>query len=147
MFKILVSYPDTDQEIEIMQRHNSGLFASQADMSKVLDAGVIRSLRTSIREVLVKPELLRYIAELITATRGNPALYLGASPRASIAILNGAKAWAAMAGRDFITPEDIQELAYPALRHRILLSPEKEMEGLTPDDLVKQILQKIEVPR
>ena len=147
MFKILVNYPDTDQEVEIMQRHNSGLFAKSADLPKILNTEIIRNLRSSIREVYVKPELLHYIAGIVTATRGNPALYLGASPRASVALLHGTKAWAAMAGRDFITPEDIQELAYPVLRHRIMLSPEKEMEGLTPDDLIKQVLQKIEVPR
>ena len=147
MFKILVGYPDTAQEIEIMQRHNSGLFAGTPNLPKILDADVIRSLRSAIREVYVKPELLRYMAELVTATRSNPALYLGASPRASVALLNGAKTWAAMQGRDFITPEDIQELAYPVLRHRIILTPEKEMEGLTADDLIKQVLQKIEVPR
>ncbi|MDR1172741.1 MAG: MoxR family ATPase [Bacteroidales bacterium] len=147
MFKILVDYPDAAQEVEIMQRHNSGLFAQAPDLPKIIDAGVIRDLRSSIQGVYVKPELLQYIAGIVTATRGNPALYLGASPRASIALLNGAKAWAAMAGRDFITPEDIQELAYPVLRHRIMLSPDKEMEGLTPDDLIKQVLQKIEVPR
>jgi MoxR-like ATPase len=147
MFKILVDYPDTAQEVEIMQRHNSGLFAQAPDLPKILDAGVIRNLRSSIQEVYVKPELLQYIAGISTATRGNPALYLGASPRASVALLYGAKAWAAMSGRDFITPEDIQELAYPVLRHRIILTPDKEMEGLTPDDLIKQILQKIEVPR
>jgi len=147
MFKILVGYPDTAQEIEIMQRHNSGLFAGTPNLPKILDADVIRSLRSAIREVYVKPELLRYMAELVTATRSNPALYLGASPRASVALLNGAKTWAAMQGRDFITPEDVQELAYPVLRHRIILTPEKEMEGLTTDDLIKQVLQKIEVPR
>jgi len=147
MFKILVGYPDTAQEVEIMQRHNSGLFAGTPNLPKVLDAGVIRSLRSAIHEVYVKPELLQYMAELVTATRGNPALYLGASPRASVALLHGAKVYAAMAGRDFITPEDIQELAYPVLRHRIILTPEKEMEGLTADDLIKQVLQKIEVPR
>jgi len=147
MFKILVNYPDTAQEVEIMQRHNSGLFARAPELPKLLDAGVIRSLRSSIQGVYVKPELLQYMAELVTATRGNPALYLGASPRASVALLNGAKAWAAMAGRDFIIPEDIQELAYPVLRHRIMLSPEKEMEGLTADDLIRQMIQKIEIPR
>jgi MoxR-like ATPase len=147
MFKILVGYPDTAQEVEIMQRHNDGLFARSHDLPKLLNADVIRSLRSSIRAVYVKPELLRYMAELVTATRGNPALYLGASPRASVALLNGAKASAAMSGRDFVTPEDIQELAYPVLRHRILLAPEKEMEGLTADDLIKQTLQKIEIPR
>ncbi|MDR1153236.1 MAG: MoxR family ATPase [Bacteroidales bacterium] len=147
MFKILVDYPDTAQEVEIMQRHNSGLFAQAPDLPKILDAGVIRNLRSSIQEVYVKPELLQYIAGIATATRGNPALYLGASPRASVALLYGAKAWAAMSGRDFITPEDIQELACPVLRHRIMLSPDKEMEGLTPDDLIRQVLQKVAVPR
>jgi MoxR-like ATPase len=147
MFKIQANYPDAEQEVEIMQRHDYGLFDRAVELPKALDAEAIRGLRPSIRKVYAKPELLRYIAELVTATRSNPSLYLGASPRASIALLNGAKAWAAMAGRDFIMPEDIQELACPALRHRILLSPEKEMEGLTPDDLVKQILQKIDVPR
>ncbi len=147
MFKISVGYPDIEQETEIMQRHNNGLFRRIPEIPKVLNAEIIRDLRAAIQNVFVKPELLRYIAELVTATRGNPALYLGASPRASVALLNGSKAWAAMSGRDFITPEDIQELAYPVLRHRIMLSPEKEMEGVGPDDLIKQILQKIEVPR
>ncbi|MDR2040399.1 MAG: MoxR family ATPase [Bacteroidales bacterium] len=147
MFKILVSYPDTVQEVEIMQRHNNGLFAQTTDLPKVLNADIIRNLRSSIQSVYVKPDLLEYIAQIVAATRGNPALYLGASPRASIALLNGTKAWAAMQGRDFITPEDIQELAYPVLRHRIMLSPEKEMEGSSPDDMVRQIIQKIEVPR
>jgi MoxR-like ATPase len=147
MFKILVNYPDQEQEVEIMQRHNEGLFIQKQEPEKILNVEVIKSLRSAIQNVYIKPELLRYIAELVTSTRGNPSLYLGASPRASVALLNGSKAFAAMAGRDFITPEDIQELAYPVLRHRIILSPEKEMEGITTDDMVKQILQKAEVPR
>jgi MoxR-like ATPase len=147
MFKILVGYPNAEQEVEIMQRHNDGLFARAANFPQVLNAGTIADLRSTIRGVYVKPELLQYIAALVTATRNNPALYLGASPRASIALLNSAKALAAMSGRDFVTPEDIQELAYPVLRHRIVLSPEKEMEGATPDDLIKQTVQKIDVPR
>ncbi len=147
MFKILVNYPEPAQEVEIMQRHNEGLFTAHPELPKVLDAETIRSLRAAIHGVYIKPELMQYIVQIIVATRGNPALYLGASPRASIALLNGVKAWAAMQGRDFVTPEDIQELAYPVLRHRIMLSPEKEMEGATPDDVIKQIIQKIEVPR
>lgn len=147
MFKILVGYPNAEQEVKIMQRHNDGLFSRTVNFPQVLNAGIIADLRSAIRGVYVKPELLQYIAALVTATRTNPALYLGASPRASIALLNSAKAWAAMSGRDFVTPEDIQELAYPVLRHRIVLSPEKEMEGATPDDLIKQTVQKIDVPR
>ncbi len=147
MFKILVGYPAIEQEVVIMQRYNDGVFNHLESLDKVLNSDNIKQLRAAIQNVYVKPELLQYIAELVAITRNNPALYLGASPRASIALLNGTKTWAAMQGRDFITPEDIQYLAYPVLRHRIILSPEKEMEGLTPDDLIKQMIQKIEVPR
>ncbi len=79
--------------------------------------------------------------------RNSPSLFLGASPRASIAILNGSKAFAALNGRDFVTPEDIKVIALPVLRHRVILTPEKEMEGVTADDVVKQIIDKVEVPR
>ncbi|MNL38740.1 hypothetical protein D3C87_1609750 [compost metagenome] len=95
----------------------------------------------------VEPKLIEYIAQIVNSTRDNKFLYLGASPRASVAILNASKALAAIRGRDFVTPEDIQELAYPVLRHRIILSPEKEMEGATADDIIKLIVQKLEVPR
>jgi MoxR-like ATPase len=90
---------------------------------------------------------VRYIAQIVNETRNNNALYLGASPRASVAVLNSAKAYAAIHGRDFVTPEDIKTVAIPALRHRVMLTPDKEMEGLTTDEVVKQIIDKIEVPR
>jgi MoxR-like ATPase len=97
--------------------------------------------------VHVEDNLFDYITKIIQATRSNKSLYLGASPRASVALLNGAKALATLRGRDFITPEDVQELAAPVLRHRVLLTPEREMEGGTADDVVTQLVQKIEVPR
>ncbi len=90
---------------------------------------------------------MRYIAELIYETRNNKALFLGGSPRASVAVLRSAKAIAAMNGRSFVTPDDVIKVLPPVLRHRILLTPEKEMEGSTPDDIIQSIIKKIEVPR
>ncbi len=104
-------------------------------------------MRQQVRQQHIEPKLLEYIARLVGQTRAHKGLYLGASPRASIALLNGAKALAALRGRDFVTPEDIQYLAPVVLRHRIQLTPEREIEGGTTDDIVKQIMQQIEVPR
>ena len=113
----------------------------------VIPAERIVTYQQTVKMVHVEPRLIEYIAALVQQTRTYNALYLGASPRASLAIMNGAKAIAAMRGRDFVSPDDIQEIAYPALRHRILLTPEREMEGVLPDDVIKQILELIEVPR
>lgn len=107
----------------------------------------ISVFRKLISEVHLEPRLKEYIVSIVAATRNHPFLYLGASPRASLALMNASKALAALRGKDFIVPEDIQELAFPVLRHRIVLSPEKEMEGLTNDEVIKQIIRKIEVPR
>jgi MoxR-like ATPase len=95
----------------------------------------------------VEPQLLHYIAQIVSQTRNNASLYLGASPRASLAILTSSKALAAMRGRDFITPDDIREVAVPVLQHRVMLTPEREMEGLTTAEIVRQILQQVEIPR
>jgi MoxR-like ATPase len=90
---------------------------------------------------------VEFIAKIVNETRNNPSLYLGASPRASLAILRSSKANAAIKGRDFVTPEDIVEMAAPVMRHRIILTPEKEMEGITADELIESIIKNIEVPR
>ena len=95
----------------------------------------------------MEPKILEFVAKIIHETRNNKSLYLGGSPRASLAIVNAAKALAAMKGRDFVTPDDIIWVAPAVLRHRIMLTPDKEMEGVTPDEVVEQIIQKIEVPR
>ncbi|MFQ5569571.1 MAG: AAA family ATPase, partial [Rhodothermales bacterium] len=113
----------------------------------VLTAAQVAEYQQTVRQVHVEEPLIRYVAQIIYQTRDHSALYLGASPRASIALMTGAKALSAMRGRDFITPEDIQEIAYPVLRHRILLTPEQEMEGRRPDDVIKGILERIDVPR
>ena len=100
-----------------------------------------------MQHIITEPRLIEFIARIVNETRNNPALYLGASPRASLAILKAAKASAAIKGRDFVTPEDIVEIAPHVLRHRIILTPEKEMEGLTADDLIDNMIKAIEVPR
>ncbi|MNE21528.1 ATPase family [compost metagenome] len=147
IFKIEVKYPSLAEEILILNGHHTGFANKLDEISSVLDSNTIAFLREKIRQVHVEPKLIEYIAQIVNSTRDNKFLYLGASPRASVAILNASKALAAIRGRDFVTPEDIQELAYPVLRHRIILSPEKEMEGATADDIIKLIVQKLEVPR
>ncbi|AWO01335.1 magnesium chelatase [Chitinophaga alhagiae] len=149
LFKVEVKYPALEEEIAILQaanRHQSehNLVAS---VSKVVDAAVIQRLQAQVRQVLVEEKLLQYIATLVNETRLNASIYLGASPRASIAVMNCAKAMAVMQNRDFVTPDDIVFILPHVLRHRIMLTPEREMEGITPDDVIAEILKAVEVPR
>ncbi|MCC2547069.1 MoxR family ATPase [Hymenobacter sp. BT175] len=148
LFKVNVGYPTPEEEIAILQGHHAGFGSTALDVVQpVLSADQIKTLRAQVRRQHVEPKLLEYIARLVGQTRIHKGLYLGASPRASLALLNGAKALAALRGRDFVTPEDIQFLAPAVLRHRILLTPEREMEGVSTDEIVRQIIQQIEVPR
>ncbi|OUJ75665.1 magnesium chelatase [Hymenobacter crusticola] len=148
LFKINVGYPTTAEEVAILQGHHAGFGGTPLEaVNPILSAADIQGLRQQVRHQHVEPKLLEYIAQLVGSTRAHKALYLGASPRASLALLNGAKALSALRGRDFVTPEDVQFLAPAVLRHRILLTPEREMEGVSPDDVVKQIIQQLEVPR
>ena len=148
LFKIEVRYPSLLQEIEILNnQQNKTLAQLIAEVNKIMSVADLRKFRDTIQLVKVEPKLVEYIAAIVHETRNNPALYLGASPRASLAIMRAAKASAAIKGRDFITPGDIVEMALPVLRHRIILTPEKEMEGLTPDELIHNMLKTIEVPR
>lgn len=148
LFKVMATYPSLDEEIEIINRHHSrkGVQAV-AEVSPVLTAQQILHARQFAQQVHLEPNLVKYIAQIIQETRNNAMLFLGASPRASLAILNSAKAYAMINGRDFVNPEDIKFVAMPVLRHRIILSPEKEMEGTSADEVVKQIVDKVEVPR
>ncbi len=146
LFKVSVGYPPLDDERRILQAHHTGRLDASA-VQAVLSAADVATLREQVRRQHVEPNLLDYIARLVTATRAHRALYLGASPRASLALLNGSKALAALRGRDFVTPDDIQYLAPAVLRHRIQLTPEAELEGTTPDDVVRQLIQGQEVPR
>ncbi len=148
LFKIRVNYPTLDQELDIIAGHHQRKGANPtSEINSVLTAEQIGAYRQAVQQLYVEDHLLRYIAQIIHETRNSAALFLGASPRASIALLNGAKAYAAVNGRDFVTPEDIKFIAIPVLRHRIMLTPDKEMEGITPDEIAEQIINKVEVPR
>ncbi|MFL5729440.1 MAG: AAA family ATPase, partial [Cytophagaceae bacterium] len=107
----------------------------------------IDTYRQNVKSLHIDQSLMKYISQIVTGTRNNNALYLGASPRASLAIMNASKALAAMRGRDFVTPEDIQEMVFPVLNHRIMLTPEKEMEGIGSKEIIQQIIKAIEIPR
>ncbi|MGQ0738412.1 MAG: AAA family ATPase [Bacteroidota bacterium] len=148
LFKIMVPYPTEAEEMTILtQFHNMGNATALDMIRPVLDAKQIVALRQQIKTLVIEERLLQFIARLIHQTRNNKSVYLGASPRASLAIMNASKAMAAIQGRDFVTPEDILAIVPPVLRHRIILSPDKEMEGITEDDVIKQILQGMDVPR
>ena len=148
IFKIDVQYPTLQEEIGILNsQHGSTQAMLLTQVNKIVSASDIQEYRKVIQSIIVEPRLIEFIAKIVIETRNNPALYLGASPRASLAILRASKANAALKGRDFVTPEDILEMATPVLRHRIILTPEKEMEGVTPDELIENMLKAIEVPR
>lgn len=148
LFKIEVKYPTLEEETAIlMNQHQRKLEDELKAVKAVLSIDQIKACRGIIKALYVEPKLIEYVAKITHETRNNKSLYLGASPRASLAMINGAKAFAAMQGRDFVTPEDIIKVAPPVLSHRIMLTPDKEMEGLTTSDIVAQIIQKIEVPR
>lgn len=148
LFKIEVGYPTLAEEVIILtNQHQADNRHLLNEIVKVLSSTEIAQYRETIRQIVVEPKLLEFIARIVNETRNNPSLFLGASPRASLAIVKGAKAFAAMRGRDFITPEDIIEVAPHVLRHRIILTPEKEMEGITADELIDRIIKSLEVPR
>ncbi len=148
LFKIEVNYPTLEQEALILQQaHERKAQVPLRDINPVLTAEQITDYRRKVKEVHIDTALLRYIAQIVHQTRSHASLYLGASPRASLAIMNGAKALAAMRGRDFVTPEDIRQITPAVLRHRIILTPEKEMEGVGADTVIKQIVESLEVPR
>ena len=149
LFKITIGYPDAAAEVDILRGHHQRRNLAEAvqAITPVVSAEQLATLRSQVHQVHVEDNLFTYIAQIVQGTRANKSLYLGASPRASVALLNSAKAMATLRGRDFITPEDVQELAAPVLRHRIQLTPEREMEGSTPDEVIAQLVQRVEVPR
>lgn len=148
LFKIVVSYPTAEQEFKVvMQHHQQNLNDMINQVSSVLTAAQISELRKQVRTIHVEEKLISFITTIVANTRNHKSIYLGASPRASIGILNGAKALASMRGRDFVTPDDIIHVIPPVLRHRVVLTPEKEMEGASTDDVIQQIITSVEVPR
>jgi len=148
IFKVEVKYPSLQEEIDILTRQHQQKTSEQlSHVAPVLTSEEIVALRKQVRELHVEPKLLEFVAKIMVETRNHKSVYLGGSPRASLAVISGAKAIAAINGRDFVTPEDIVRVAVPVLRHRIVLTPDKEMEGILPDEVIAQIIQKIEVPR
>jgi MoxR-like ATPase len=148
LFKIDVKYPTLEEEVNILNNQHAQTQTELLDqVNKILSARQIAAYRQTIHSIIIEPRLVEFIARIVNETRNNSALYLGASPRASLAILRSAKANAAIKGRDFVTPEDIVEMAGPVMRHRIILTPEKEMEGISADELIENIIKNIEVPR
>lgn len=148
LFKINVGYPDLEDEVKILEsKHQQKTKDVETLVSSVLSAIQIAEYQNTIKEVIIEDDLIQYIAAMVNNTRTNANLYLGASPRASIAIMDASKALAAINGRDFVTPDDIKKVAGPVMGHRILLTPEREMEGFTAEKIIQQIVQSIEVPR
>ncbi len=149
LFKLNVGYPSLTEEVQMLHGHHERRNAADpvAAINAVLNADQVGALRAQARLVICEDKVLEYMARLVQQTRQSKALFLGASPRASVALLNASKALAALRGRDFVLPDDVQELAAPVLRHRLILTPEREMEGTTTDEVVAQLVQQVEVPR
>ncbi|MDT0676231.1 AAA family ATPase [Autumnicola musiva] len=148
LFKIEVGYPSEEDEVKILQSHHERKGRlPEANIEPVLNPEQLNNLKTQIHEIIVEEKLLTYIAQLVGKTRQHPHLYLGASPRASIAVMNASKAFAAINGRDFVIPEDIKRTLNPVLGHRIILSPDREMEGMTTKNVIEMITQSVEIPR
>lgn len=148
LFRIDVPYPSLDEEVEILAgSHKRKNQLNIQDLKKVVSAEQIKAQQQVVASIHVEPELMKYIAEIIQNTRNSSSVSIGASPRASVFVMKAAQARAAMNGRDFITPEDVKEVINPVLRHRITLTPEREMEGMKPDQVIQMILEKVEVPR
>ena len=148
LFRIKLEYPSIKDEIKILHRFKHSIKeVSFADVNPVLTAADIEEFQGLIESVKIEDQLIEYIAKIVAETRNHAMLYLGASPRASLSILKAAKTIAAIRGRDFVTPDDIQYVSDPVMNHRIILTPEAEMEGVSAEDVIAEIVQKIEVPR
>ncbi|TMM56244.1 MoxR family ATPase [Maribacter algarum] len=147
LFKITIDYPNLEEEVEIITREHALKTTKLEQITSSLSKEKIVAFQALISQIIVEPHLIKYIAEIILNTRTNPFLYLGASPRASIAVLKASKAFAAINGRDFVTPEDIKQIAIPVLQHRVIITPEREMEGITSTQIINDILQSVEIPK
>jgi MoxR-like ATPase len=148
IFKIVMEYPNLEEEKLILHRFNNDFTAKITNqVNAVVNAADIKRCSEIVERIYIKDEIINYIANVVHETRNHGDLFLGASPRASLALLKASKAMAAISGREFVTPDDVRSVSDAVLNHRIIPSPEKEMEGITAQDIIKQIIQKIEVPR
>ncbi|HEY9384169.1 MAG TPA: MoxR family ATPase [Gemmatimonadales bacterium] len=150
LLKSTLGYPDAGTESGVLERVLGGFEASESasfGITRVLDAAGLATLRAAVRRVRVQPSLVQYITALVRATRDAPALTLGASPRASVALLKLAQAAALLDGRDYVIPDDAKALAPAVLRHRVIVAPELELEGVTADAALKSVIERVEAPR
>lgn len=148
LFKISIDYPNLSEEIHILQKENELQDRNKLEnIRQILSKIEIGNYQRLVKQIKIESHLVEYIAKIVMNTRENAFLYLGASPRASIAILNAAKGFAALRGRDFVTPEDIKDAAVPVLQHRVMVTPEREMEGITSSEIIRQIIDTVEIPR
>jgi MoxR-like ATPase len=148
LFKVNIHYPSLENEIELLKEQQNRKNVDKESLVKaVVSKSELVSFQQLVKEVFVHEQLLNYIAQIVNKTRDNHNLSLGASPRASLAILDASKALAAISGRDFITPEDVKFVAYPIIGHRVMLTPEREMEGFSAKQIIQQIIDSVEIPR
>ncbi len=148
LFKIKVGYPTLENEVTILKTHHDRKSdIPQDQIEGVLTPDALKKFRSQVQDILIEDKIFNYIAQIVDKTRNHQHLYLGGSPRASLSIMNASKAFAAINGRDFVTPDDVKRSLAPVLRHRIILSPEREMEGMTPETVIDIIAQSIEIPR
>jgi MoxR-like ATPase len=150
LFKLQVGYPTFEQEQEVLARHDRGLDPhdlAATGITAVATAADLAAARAQVDDLRVEPPVMAYIVQLCRATRDAPSLSLGVSPRGATALLHAAKAWAWLAGRPFVTPDEVKAVAKPTLRHRIQLRPEAELEGMTADTVLDGILVAVPAPR
>jgi MoxR-like ATPase len=150
MFKIRVPYSPLEVEIEVLRRYHQGFdphSLATAGLQAVLPANAVMAIRTAIKEVIVEEGIMAYVARITAASRQSADITLGASARAATHVLLAAKTYAALQGRDYVTPDDVKFIVPPVFRHRLLLKPEAEIEGLDPDAVIQRLLAKVEVPR
>lgn len=147
LFKVVVGYPSLEDEVVMLERAQEAGGLSAEAARAVLSAEALAEAQALVRRVRAEPAVLRYAARIVGATREHPALFLGASPRATLALVQGARAVAAMSARDFVTPEDVRIVVAPVLRHRVLLTPEREIEGVQVETVLRRLVDEIEVPR
>ena len=148
MMKITMGYPSLDEEVAILERHHANAALTSLDgVEPVVTKAQLIALRQMLGQVFVDPAMLRYIAGIVMQTRQSKAVFLGASPRASVALLQASKAYALLQGRDFVSPDDVRFVAPSVLQHRLILTAEAEMEGITPQRAVARLIEKVEVPK
>ncbi len=149
LMKLTVGYPDVDDEVEVLQRHRDGVDIRDpraAGVAPVADAELLKAARREVAQVQISPAVLRYIVDIARATRASDAVMLGASPRGATALMHTAMAWTWLVGKPYVTPEEVQTMVVPTLRHRLAIRPELEIDGLGPDEVLNSVVQSLQVP-